>query len=107
LYEQYYGKIITVPCKINNKDTNRVFNIVKAPGGGSEKKKGKGKKEKVRAKLHVLDITFIMSLACTDLVLLTCILEIRILISRQVYGTQAIGWINRLSGGKCGIGALF
>ena len=61
LYEQYYGKIITVPCKINyaTSDEN-VFNIVKSSqesvysqesGGGGDasstkRKKDKSKKEK-------------------------------------------------------------
>ncbi|KAL7554883.1 hypothetical protein ACHAWF_018429 [Thalassiosira exigua] len=48
LYERYYGRVITVPCKINGKDSkDNVFNIVKSasPGGGSEKKKGKSKKK--------------------------------------------------------------
>lgn len=40
LYEQYYDKIITVPCKLE-KSANAVFNIIK-----SSKKKWKSKKEK-------------------------------------------------------------
>ncbi|KAL7532760.1 hypothetical protein ACHAXR_004831 [Thalassiosira sp. AJA248-18] len=43
LYEQYYGKVITVPCKMDN-GPSKVFNIIKA--GSVEKKKGKSKKEK-------------------------------------------------------------
>ena len=42
MYEQYYDKIITVPCKLDNSaNANAVFNIVKSP-----KKKWKSKKEK-------------------------------------------------------------
>lgn len=40
MYEQYYDKIITVPCKLEN-STNAVFNIIKSP-----KNKWKSKKEK-------------------------------------------------------------
>jgi len=40
MYEQYYDKIITVPCKLENSE-NAVFNIVKSP-----RKKWKSKKEK-------------------------------------------------------------
>ena len=51
LYEQYYGKVITVPCKMNNSGHDKEFNIVKSSqdGAGSssaEKKKSKSKKEK-------------------------------------------------------------
>ena len=45
LYEQYYGKVITVPCKITTAQDDKEFNIVKAPST-SPKKKGKSKKEK-------------------------------------------------------------
>jgi hypothetical protein len=42
MYEQYYDKIITVPCKLDNSaNANAVFNIVKSP-----KHKWKSKKEK-------------------------------------------------------------
>jgi hypothetical protein len=42
MYKQYYDKIITVPCKLDNSaNANAVFNIVKSP-----KKKWKSKKEK-------------------------------------------------------------
>ena len=52
LYEQYYDRIITVPCKMEDSGSkDKVFNIVKAPPvaideSGSGKKKGKSKKEK-------------------------------------------------------------
>jgi hypothetical protein len=52
LYEEYYDKIITVPCKMEDSGSkDKVFNIVKAPpaaadDSGSGKKKGKSKKEK-------------------------------------------------------------
>lgn len=52
LYEQYYDRIITVPCKMEDSGSkDKVFNIVKAPPAatdesGSGKKKGKSKKEK-------------------------------------------------------------
>ncbi|KAL3810459.1 hypothetical protein ACHAXA_008821 [Cyclostephanos tholiformis] len=52
LYEQYYDRIITVPCKMEDSGSkDKVFNIVKAPpaavdDSGSGKKKSKLKKEK-------------------------------------------------------------
>ena len=56
LYEQFYGKIITVPCKMNDTGSHEnVFNIVKSSpsqdggvggDGSAKKKKDKTKKEK-------------------------------------------------------------
>ena len=53
LYEQYYGKVITVPCKITT-DENKEFNIVKAPPSTSPKKKGGGKTKKEKKKYEFL-----------------------------------------------------
>ena len=52
LYEQYYDKVITVPCKMEDSGSkDKVFNVIKAPpavvdDSGSGGKKIKSKKDK-------------------------------------------------------------
>jgi len=51
LYEEYYGKIITVPCKMNDSSSSEnLFNIVKSSqkdsGGGGDGSAKKSKKDK-------------------------------------------------------------
>jgi len=58
LYEQYYGKVITVPCKIDYAANEKVFNIARADkSDSSPKKKGKSSKKKEKKKYEFLMVS--------------------------------------------------